>query len=247
MNTTRSLRLDISWSNFSIGQGDLDFVHIEREEPKAVMKGAFWADEAGSKIYRWGGERSFHAPMPEDEVALWGFTPDSDGEDGSWGKQTPWDSEFFDSLVASTHGASAVCGKKGFWVGGYAKPASDPWFKDGDMDNIPPVPGILEYDFDSRKWKNDSTVPLNSPHGTFVNGVAACAQGFVAEPMVVVMGGYETEPNRIQDNSLRSFDNITFWDPKAEKWNWQKATGDVPEGKGKPCAVGAQSNGTYEM
>lgn len=211
------------------------------------MKGAFWGDESTSTIYRWGGERSFHAAMPEDQVALWGFKPDNDGQNGTWGKQTPWDSEFFDSLVATTHGASTVCGKKGFWIGGYAKEASDPFFEDVQLSRIPPVPGILEYDFDSRKWKNDSTVPMNSPHGTFMNGVASCAQGFVTDPMVVVIAGSETEPDKIQQNVLRRMDNITFWDPTEGQWHWQMATGDVPEGKGKPCAVGAKGDGTYEM
>lgn len=211
------------------------------------MKGAFWADESSNTIYRWGGERSFQAPMPEDEVALWGFTPNSDGDNGTWGRQTPWDAEFFDSLVASTHGGSAVCGNKGYWIGGYGKATTDPFFEDISLKSIPAVPGILEYDFDSRKWKNDSTVPLNPPHGTFINGVAECAQGFRAGPLVVPLAGFETEPQKIQSNSLRGMDNITFWDPSEGRWHWQKATGDVPDGKGKPCSVGTQGDGTYEM
>lgn len=221
---------------------------MERDELTAVMRGAFWADESTSTIYRWGGERSFQVPMPEDQVALWGFKPDNDGQNGTWGKQTPWDSDFFDELVASTNGASAVCGKKGFWVGGYGKESSDPAFADVHVNSIPAVPGILEYDFDSRKWKNDSTVPMNSPHGTFINGMAACAQGYEANPVVVLLGGYEPEPQRIQETPhLRGMDNITFWDPTESKWHWQRATGDVPEGKGKACSVGVQGDGTYEM
>jgi hypothetical protein len=66
-------------------------------------------------------------------------------------------------IIAGSGGAFASCGGKGPASGGHAFEAIDARLDD----NIVLLPSLVIFDFDTRVWSSDSTVPTYSPPGAF--------------------------------------------------------------------------------
>lgn len=153
----------------------------------------------------------------------------------------------FDDILSTTRGASAQCGRTGYWVSGYANSYTDPRIDEDDGDV--PVPGLITYDLDTETWSNESTAALTSESGgALLHGRAVCVEGRDEAPLVVMLGGETTSATSILSGDLRNMDNITFWDPEAGRWYWQQANGAIPDRRKDFCAVSVQgSDGRTEI
>jgi hypothetical protein len=238
VTSTQTIRLDKSWSNETV-----EINIIQKRDPPIAKIPVLWADEESNTLYRWGGRRPGDGKTTQKEATLWAFTPDGEGG-GSWSSQPPSNPSTFEDIIVGSAGAYAVCGRTGIVAGGLAFDATDIRLDD----NITPLPGLLTYDFGTKAWANESTVPINSPDGTFIVSSGVCVPQLVSDPLFLILGGSDTSPVTIEESELRSFRNITFFNPTTSTWHWQEAKGDVPSGRDQTCAVGAQGqNGTYEM
>ncbi|KEY72896.1 hypothetical protein S7711_06727 [Stachybotrys chartarum IBT 7711] len=239
LNDTVAIPLNVSWDVATV-----EFVNTRKSEPSPANKFPLWADEEGNTLYRWGGEIAYNGPMDEDMVRLWAFVPDGSGG-GNWASQPAANQDFYNELVGATRGGMTVCGRKGFYLGGYGKRSTDPWF---DTTNTYPIPGMLMYDMETRRWSNYSTAPMSPPYGSIVYGETVCARNFGPDSLVVALGGFTTSPTSIDARTINDFRNVSLWDVEAEQWHWQETTGDIPQGRHRFCAAGAQGpNGTYEI
>lgn len=242
VNETLSLPLDESWDISAA-----DFNHIKNGEIIPINEFALWADHTDQKLYRWGGGLSWDKPIDEDDLALWVFTPE-DNDGGTWGKQDISNQEVYDDIASTKTGGAISCGRKGYYIGGYGGPSTDPKFGNVKKDDWVSVPGILTYDMSRRTWSNDSTAAMSPPYGGIVAGMAACTDVFESSLIVSVGGRTSDVDDAFVGKALVPVDNITFWDTSQDRWLWQKADGDIPQRSEHSCAVGAASkNGTYEM
>jgi hypothetical protein len=237
VTSTQAISLAESWSNETV-----EINIIRKTEPESVKRPALWVDEAGGRLFRWGGARPGSQPIQADNATLWAFSSNSDG--GEWSEQSPYDQSEFEPLLAGSGTAFGACGGKGLAAGGHVFDSTDARY-DG---NIVPLPGMLVYDIAKRTWANESTVPVHSPTGTFNLASGWCVPEVATNPVFLILGGADTSAESFRENEMRSFGNITFYDPVEEQWHWQAATGDVPPGRDLACVAGMQeANGTYEM
>lgn len=206
--------MDQSWTNSTA-----NFTMRARATPGSAEKPCVWADSENATLYRWGGDYAGEA----DTAALWEFKDPSFFGDQLWSSVLSADDDELKDIVSTKRGASAQCGRKGYWISGSGSSHTDPRF---ESENEIPVPGILTFDLDTLKWSNDSTTPLTSqPGGAILGARAACAATRDDTPLVVLLGGEETSARSIEDVEYRGMDNITFWDPESGRWYSQEARG----------------------
>lgn len=237
MTSTQVISLTDSWTNISV-----DITILQKNSPESVKTPYLWADESTGRLYRWGGARSGNQRVRANNATLWYFEPDKNK--GKWSEQSPSNKDTFEEILAGAGGASAACGGKGLAAGGHAFQSTDARLDS----NVVPLPGIVTYDFVSRAWSNETTVPVHAPSGTFNLADGVCVPELTSEPLFLVLGGADTTAVSHRENELRSFGNITFYNPVDNTWHSQEARGDVPQGRDLFCAAGVSgSNGTYEM
>ncbi|KAH7166474.1 hypothetical protein EDB81DRAFT_782316 [Dactylonectria macrodidyma] len=243
LNKTLWLPLDTSWTNSTV-----NFTEIEQDEPLPVNNLRLWADADSSTIYRWGGDGPAGTTDVAEDIALWSMKVDSAGS-GTWAQKTAANDGFFADLYSAASGGGTVCDGLGIYLGGYGSSATDTRLSDTAFPDRMPVPGLLTYNMTGRTWANESTVPLNSPDGTWTSGETLCVPGFGDNSLVFVIGGTTTPVTTAAraDSHFSDFSNITFYDPVAQKWHWQEAGGDVPRGRAQLCAVGVKGENTYDI
>ena len=202
-----------------------------------------WANQEKNVIYRWGGDGSYGTTtVGDDNLHLWVFTPDDNGG-GKWGIQSPGNPSVFSEVFSAGSAGGAVCGGVGFSLGGFGSAASDHKLGDNPFGSNLPLPGILQFDFSTSKWSNESTTPLTNV-GSVIRDNLAClddVKGISGKGMLVAVGGAATSAQAATDNAIQLIDmsNITVYDSKNNKWFSQKATGDVPEGRTWAAMTGA--------
>lgn len=249
IGSTYATFLASSWDNAT-----MDRVLSSRGNRLTIDTPALWVDEEGGVLYCWGGRDTLDQPLSsldEDQTpSLWRFTPDRGGG-GQWeatGGPPPGLGSGDDIVYAVTQGAWGTCGGKGLVAGGMASPATD-----GRLGGRPTAePGLVIYDLNTSTWEKESTAPLNWPDGTLINAAGVCLSSsddhLALNPLFFVIGGTKRSATTIEERTIRSFNNITFFDIETRTWHWQEAKGDVPRSREYFCAAGQNgNNGTYEM
>lgn len=237
MTSTQIISLAEAWSNSSV-----EITILQKTAPETLKSPSLWADESTGRLYRWGGARSGNQPIQLENTTLWRFDPDDN--EGEWSQEPPSNRDVFDDIIAGGGAAFAACGGLGLAAGGHAFESTD-----ARLDStITPLPGMVAYDFVTREWSNETTVPVHAPSGTFNLAQGLCVPEVASDPLFFILGGADTTAVSHREKELRSFRNITFYNPAEKTWHWQETSGDIPGGRDLTCAAGvAGPNGTYEM
>jgi hypothetical protein len=231
VGTLYSIDLSRSWSNSTV-----NFTTQGRGDPPPIRKSYLWPDNENSCYYRWGG----------NDASLWKFASRGSGAVG-WDDLIPEGDPALDDIVSTIGGAAAQCGRKGYFISGKATKDTDRRITEEDAEM--PVPGLITYDMDTKKWTNESTAALTDDlGGALMSGRALCAKSQEEESLVILLGGETTSATSAIPEGLRNMDNITFWDPESGRWHWQQANGAIPDRRRDFCAVSVQgSENTTEI
>ncbi|KAF4926614.1 Kelch repeat-containing protein [Colletotrichum viniferum] len=202
-----------------------------------------WKSEGMDAFYIWGGHLPYGGKI--DGPKSWKFEADGKGGD-KWVTESPANPSFFGELKRSEEGAYVSTSDAAFWFGGIASG----WTNSNPASQ--PVPGVISYNMTTKVCSNDTTPDFAafSDHGTIVGGGTVYIPTFGSNGLIVVMGGvtFTLEPSQKTPNGWMDFSNLTFYDPIAKDWYWQKTTGTPPTARRGFCYVGAEGqNGTYEI
>lgn len=234
--STLSIPLSQRWTNSTVV-----LKTIIKEDSTTVKELALWPDNSGDRLYRWGGRDYFGLTGGAENVRLWVFTPDQEGG-GEWAIQPPANPNVFSSIRRAHLGSSATCEGMGFYLAGLGDPSSDVRYSRGNI----PVSGLLTFDMASKVWSNESSASFAYPYGMSFGGQAVCAMAHDTK-LVFFLGGRALRGRESHPQWL-TFSNITFYDPEAKVWYWQRATGDTPHVRHSFCAAGIRGrDGTFEM
>ena len=223
-----------SWSNDSIS-----WKLTDRGGAPALNKQILWPSTDNKTFFAFGGEESFLddpwlPPVPQ----LWQMTTDGNGG-GTWAIFNADGSSEFVNMTRPTDALGGVVGNTGYIIGGVTNSHSSQ-ATDYQQDNIM-VPGIASFNITSGEWNND-TAPdyLMRKDGSY--GTLHAIPTFGPAGLLMITGTSAVH------GTFNTFDNITIYEPSSKSWYNQKATGDIPSGRDKPCTVGINGdNGTYEM
>ncbi|KAL1841535.1 hypothetical protein VTJ49DRAFT_6964 [Mycothermus thermophilus] len=187
---------------------------------------------------------TIHKPGPaKSNVVLW-----TDGAAGvfySWGGRFPHGRNVTKTSSpelwkASEEGAWVSTPEAGFLIGGM----NHGLMSSGYPGSATPVVGMLELDFKTTTVTNGTGGFSPFGDGSLIYGFAAYVPTFGANGLVMLFGGYATEPSGIADFS-RSYgkpydlETLTFFDPVSKKTYSQKATGTIPTtSRGDFCTAG---------
>ncbi|KAH7322409.1 hypothetical protein B0I35DRAFT_425772 [Stachybotrys elegans] len=241
INGTSAIALNVSWDNSSV-----EIIVTESDaRPLVKERPALWTDAERNTIYQWGGEVGFRDDA-EQENHLWEFSPDGNGS-GTWSTSSPSNPETFRDILQGDAGPTAFCGGYGLYLGGAGNPSTDNRFRDVSYSNGTPIPGLLKYNASSRAWSNESAVAYSFPHGTSFLGQATCVTGFRSNALFVPLGGHDVAPGTANERQIRSFNNITMYNPVDGRWYWQQTSGTPPGGRDLFCMVGVASRNTFEI
>lgn len=213
--------------------------HIAKSSVPAVNSPQLWVHSESNTLLSWGGEG------PEGDVAgakakkLWALNPDANGE-GAWKEQDPANPSDFASIRRVVYGSSTTCANVALHQGGFGTHTTDSYFQGT---NRYPVSGLALFDMVSKTWSN-RTDPIPPQVGQFWGSAVCMPPGVASKHLAFFMGGQR----QLDTANFASFSNVTFYDPQADKWLWQMASGSIPPPRSMFCSVGVASrNGTYEM
>ncbi|KAH9905351.1 hypothetical protein F4778DRAFT_729703 [Xylariomycetidae sp. FL2044] len=237
VNHTLSIPLREAWTNKSVTP------KIINKEAPTLNKAALWPYD--DSIYMWGGQGPYgNVPATKD---LWQFRTDGQGG-GSWDIINPSNTDLFFQFVRSTAAVKSICNNVGLYMGGYISAATDR-IDDLTLQSRIPVPGILTYDVEARKWANESATDYNM-FGTSLNAGGTCLSTLGENGLFVVIGGNFADAVVFEDNgrSMMDMATVRFYDVAANKWYSQPTTGDPPRLTDRMCIAHAQSqNATTEI
>lgn len=243
VNSTLSLPLKSSWKTSS---APLNV--INKGSAPTVKQPALWPSPDGKTIYSWGGEGPWADEAGAKNRSLWAFTPDSFGG-GTWGVQQPASANSFAAIHRTGRALYTSCGQTGLSVSGFGVANTDEFFPDSRKEI--PVSGLITYEMDSRTWSNKTAVPALQPQYGWLWGAGTCMPPRnKTDHLAFFLGGAKTSSTStsIDFPKLADFSNVTFYDPKADRWYWQTTTGTAPRGRTLHCAVGVSGkNDTYEI
>lgn len=237
VNSTLSFNISTSWT-----VGKVNIHAFNKPAPK-VSRQALWKGEDNKIFYIWGGRTIRRMNLDKiDRDAIWRFTANDEGG-GQWSSEIP--NGIDDDIHLPQRMAVTTYKNIGFALGGTVIGESDPSIGVETQ----PVPGMIRFDMDSKTFSNLST-PDVSPAGTSLGSTAEYVPDFGPDGIVMVLGGYahtRAAGSRTPEHTRR-FDNITYFNPKTEKWGWQMTTGNIPSPRLDHCSVGVKSGqDTYEM
>ncbi|KAH8887945.1 hypothetical protein GQ53DRAFT_264931 [Thozetella sp. PMI_491] len=240
-NVTFSIPLRSAWTNLSVQLGTV----TKAGAPK-LLDESLWIDDKKQSLYAWS-DLSQATDGIYNDTRLWRLTADGAGG-GFWQPQDSVDAQDMLSLQRTAGAGSTTCYNTGFHLGGSA---ADP---DKPMDSPLLVPGLTTYNITSNKWANISATAF-TPRGTFFNGEAVCLPTFGPSGLVIFLGGltsfgdnWQSTGDSLSHSAGNGFDNLTFYDPFAERWYSQIATGSRPTPRSLFCAAGVQGpNNTFEI
>ncbi|VUC22620.1 unnamed protein product [Clonostachys rosea] len=251
VNGTMSIPLNTDWSNSTVVFNKLKY-------PNGMPRSSWfslWPDEKSGTMHRWGGERitlKGNKSVEEgDQTPMWMFKADGNGG-GEWSIQKPTDGDQFqDGLDRNFNGAGAVCGGKGYYLGGSVTSKSnyDP-NNAGKSKSYSAPSGLLKYGLSDNKWEGNISSTAAFPElGKAKYGQAVCLEGFSKKPLVMFLGGATT--NNDKDWTEVGFDSVALFDPSTDKWHKQNTTamlGSIPQPRYQFCSVGARGkNNTYDI
>ena len=236
VNTTVSLPLATPWTNATVQ------LTAMAQHPNPQLKNfALWTDPATKTLVSWGGEGPYGNTSGARNKTVWTFTPDGGGGGGggAWATRGPANPETFLAVSRNTQGAQAVCRGKGYYVGGWAGPATD-----ANVRRNTPTPGMVVYDLAAGSWANETAPPVMM---TLQEGEAHCVP-FGGGGVLAVLGGIYSSPTDYVATRQVSMNEVHIYDPGKREWYTQPTTGDIPDQRVFFCSAGVQGkNGTYEM
>lgn len=238
MNSTLYINIAESWAASTV-----HIKAVDKPAPK-LSRPAIWRSQDKHMFYTWGGRTAHGKDKDITKSTMWRFTGDVEGG-GSWSSEIPNDTDELEELALPQRGACTTVNNTGYYFGGAAIPQSDP----GLDVQMQPIPGMISFDMESKKFDNEST-PDISPYGTVVGATAELIPGYGIDGLIMVLGGYGyTLAAGSRDvQHTRRFDNLTLYDPASEEWYWQVSTGEIPAPRLDHCSVGVKSTSdTYEM
>jgi len=233
VNTTVSLPLATAWTNATV-----QLTAISQHPNPSLKNFALWTDPATKTLVSWGGDGPYGNVSGARNKTAWVFKPDGSGG-GAWTTRGPANPEAFLGVTRNTQGAQAVCRGKGYYLGGWAGPATD-----SNLRRIVPTPGMLVYDLASGGWTNETAPAVMQ---TIQEGEALCAP-FGGGGVLAVVGGLYSSPTDYLAVRQVAMNEVNIYDPDKKEWHTQATTGDIPDQRSWFCAAGVQGkNGTYEM
>lgn len=245
MNDTLSVNLKESWINSTVD------IKVTNQTAPSLNKAALWRDPQQRTAYLWGGS-AVPGTVPETKE-LWQFTADDNGG-GTWSTSDPANSDELWSLARTNAASAASCHGKGFYLGGYQGPDTDSWSTGSRL----PMPGLVTYDMETRRWDNVSAAsepnrPGFNKYGTSLYGAAACAENFGQRGLFFPIGGQLSDGLRAINSTangrfLTDMASLTFYDVTNDRWHTQQTSGPTPPQRDRHCVAGVKGpNGTYEM
>jgi hypothetical protein len=204
-----------------------------------------WYNPDDNLVYMWGGW-PYNSSYSSN---LWSFTPWSN-------KSVEWKIAPSPAINGLGEGATApfggafVASNRAFYSLGGANASNAFGSAPEQDDDTLAVQGLVEYDFASGSWNNDSTADATQSGYTIEAG-AALAPNFGKAGFLVFIGGAipNTQTFIFEGSAqLASMSVITLYDLESKTWYHQDATGDIPPERVEFCSVGAVSREkSFEM
>ena len=240
MNSTLSIDLSSSWNPAKVA---IQSTPKSSDAPVLNFE-SLWAGEDEESFYAFGGNPSWALASSQNPLpSLWQFSK------GIWSPSNP-NSASLSSVTRPASGLAASGNGVGYILGGF-----DSWHNPHALDGgFTPLPGMLSYNMTSGAWANSSSLDY-SDEGTALVGAMQFVPYYGSNGLLISLGCESTGLGAWSNTGqgLRSFANISIYDPTSRSWYWQTATGftgdaDIPPPSNMFCQVGAQSdNSTYEM
>lgn len=241
--TTLSIDLSKSWTNASVTINS-------NSKPSGVPNlddGSLWYDAKNNVLLAGfsGASPRFNTPSSNYALGLWQFALDGQGG-GTWSAVSAATTELQDNFTRPYQGLSTWGGEAAFTIGGYVSSLTSP--ATANVSSFKPVSGIVSYNMTTGTFTNSSAAGYNF-NGTAERGVLHYVPSFGPEGIYVLLGGDASNLNGYTPGqSLRSFSQLTIYDPASGKFYNQTATGNIPESRIEFCATGINStNQTYEI
>jgi hypothetical protein len=189
------------------------------------------------KFYSWGGDRGLSPEVERFDLHV--FTADGKGG-GSWGLPSSTDSTFND-VLATAEGHLAITNTTGYIIGGWASSYTD---KRASGQNHIVTPGVVSFDLtaDNGKWTNSSPPGLDQrENGAIAYGTAEFLPEYGQRGLIISLGGQAPSrgSSRLNtgDGTSVDFVSLKIYNPVANVWYSQQATGDFPSPRVKACSV----------
>lgn len=221
----------------------MPFKTIDNGDFPNVKDFGLWVDDAGKRIYRWGGRGLYYDERVAEETAMWVFQPDGEGG-GEWTQHEEPDGEDeFKNIPRTFDSGCATCGNTGFCVGGVINNLTDSsWSEVGNT----LVKSVTTFDMETEIFSSWPIRDFNGRYLSYRAGRAVCGSVADANPLLL-LGGWAFDSRDPRRNEM-SFVNLTWYDTETETWHWQRTSGDFPLSRSNFCAAGARSrDGTYEV
>ncbi|KAL8643154.1 MAG: hypothetical protein Q9228_000216 [Teloschistes exilis] len=234
-STTLSIDLSQDWVNDTV-------ILKSTNKPSGaplLSSPSFWYD-AGRDVFYSGfagrvspwGDRPSTPPL-----SLWSFKPDGLGG-GTWTEEIADNDPIWKNLTRPFDGYLASGGDKALVFGGAANRDTDPNLS--KIINQISLPGLVEFDFTTKKFTNSSTKIFG---GEATSGQMHYVPSFGPDGVFLTMGGVNQT-----DNQNFDFDKIWVYDTKTHRSYNQTTTGNIPEPRREFCIAGVNStDGTYEI
>ncbi|KAI9845417.1 MAG: hypothetical protein M1837_004895 [Sclerophora amabilis] len=250
--STLALDLSFGWSS---DNAPLNILEVQKPEKcHSLNIGSIWLNSIDGALYSgFTGEMS-SGSSDEDiqkftlENYLCTFTPDGRGN-GVWSTTMDFVGTDFRSLHRPSGGLTAFSNESAYYLGGISNRFTSPELSTLSASETRPLPGMLEFNFESGRWRNLSSAAY-SAQGLAAFGQMVHVPGFGPKGIFVMLGGASEGLTEYDVNAkFQPFDGITIFEPSTQSWFRQEATGDVPEPRIDFCATVTQAAGaaTYEI
>ena len=272
ISSTLSLDLSVSWNARTAPFQAQTFAN-NGSRPPVVGHHALWPwrkpssdnkeeDEEGFYIY--GGQVTWDDTVknvPKNRGGVWKFTGPTKGQAGGggvWSVEQASNPDTLKGFNVAYSMAYAAGNGRGWSIGGIMNRASDPDYPPNSTAQRLWVPGMVEYEFETRKWTNHTEVGFLRADEALQGGRAHFVDGLLEKDgkeggghggVVMVLGGgvFPVEAG-IRPAHLLDFMNVTFFDAETKRWYSQTTSGTPPTGRMGHCVAGVRSQaGTHEM
>ena len=190
-------------------------------------------DDKRDIVYCFGGDISFVNNGPPPPESIWNFTPNGKGG-GNWTEAIGIDGakSFPPGIIRPSAGAASSDDDDAYYLGGFISERTST-----TVSSISDNTGLLRFGFENQTLMNSSELGLPFTPGALLNIPIYGSNG-----VLVALGGGD-------ESHYVSFNNITVYDKKEQKWYSQIAEGEIPQPRSYFCAVGVQGKGrtSFEM
>lgn len=210
-------------------------------------------DNVRQEIVNFGGEVSYLSSNPPD-LSVWRMKVDGKGG-GTWTQDdTNENSPYSEQIHRPFGGASAANNHTAFYIGGYSSSHSS--VLSPNVTSFVPTPGIVDFDFKSSSWSNNTDTLALSTSGTLMWGAMEPVP-FGPNGLLAVFGGDTSNSNSyVPGQDKNAMNVIHLFDPVTKIWYKQATTGPTPSSRSWFCTAGvgdrrpvsgSNSTGTHEM